>query len=66
MTKPRLPSEVESFFPPEVLRVLYGFVPHLPKQKPASPGLQKELERLQSTIKRNAMDLKGLDDFVLK
>ena len=66
MTKPRLPIEVESFFPPEVLRTLYRFIPHLPKQKPASPGLQRELERLQASTKRNAMDLKGLDDFVLK
>jgi hypothetical protein len=64
MGKPRLPREVEVLFPVEIVSMIYRYVPKLPKPCP-SPGLQRELERLQKSPKRHVMDLYGLDDFVL-
>jgi hypothetical protein len=66
--KPRLPQEIESHLPIEIVSLIYKFVPKLPKSHPSppSPGLQRELERLQRSPKRNAMDLYGLEDFVLR
>lgn len=63
--KPRLPHEIESLLPEDVLRHLYRFVPKTPKPAPPSPSLQRALEKLQKSPKRTAMDLYGLDDFVL-
>ncbi len=51
--------------PPDVLRHVIKFIPKPPRTPPAMPGLQKALTKLQSSPKRNAMDLYGLDDFVL-
>jgi hypothetical protein len=65
MGKPRLPKEIELLFPVEIVSQIYKYVPKLPKPAPPSPGLQRELERLQRSPKRNTMDLYGLDDFVL-
>lgn len=65
MGKPRLPKEIELLFPVEIVSQIYKYVPRLPKPSPPSPGLQRELERLQKSPKRNTMDLYGLDDFVL-
>jgi len=67
MTKPQLPPQIEAKLPVDVVRLLYSFVPHTPKPKkqPPSPGLQRALEALQRSPKRTAMDLYGLDDFVL-
>jgi len=62
--KPRLPREIEVLFPSEIVTKIYKYVPKLPKT-PHSPSLQRELERLQKSPKRTAMDLYGLDDFVL-
>lgn len=64
--KPRLPDHIELMLPYDVVRYIYTFVPKFPKPNPPSPGLQRELERLQHTPKRNAMDLYGLEDFVLR
>ena len=64
--KPRLPEHVEYMLPKEIVSYIYTFVPKLPKPSPPSPGLQRELERLQKSPKRNSMDLYGLDDFVLR
>ncbi len=64
--KPRLPQEIELLFPGEIVTKIYKFVPKLPKPSPPSPGLQREVERLQKSLKRNSMDLYGLDDFVLR
>ncbi len=64
--KPRLPQEIESQLPIEIVSLINKFVPKLPKPSPPSPGLQRELERLQRSPKRNSMDLYGLDDFVLR
>lgn len=64
--KPRLPWEIESQLPVEIVSLINKFVPKLPKPSPPSPGLQRELERLQKSPKRNSMDLYGLDDFVLR
>lgn len=66
MTKPRLPRHLERKLPPEVLHLLYEFVPHLDKAKPPSPSLERELTRLQHGKKQTAMYLKDLDDFILK
>lgn len=66
MGKARLPREIERILPPELVHVIYSFLPHVEKTKPPSPGLQKELERLQKGAKNTAMYLKGLDDFILK
>jgi hypothetical protein len=66
MTKPRLPKVLERQLPPEVLHLIYGFVPPLPKPKVPSPNLQRELTRLQHGTKTTAMYLKDLDDFILK
>lgn len=63
--KPRLPREIELLFPSEIVTKIYKLVPKLPKPVAISPSLQRELERLQRSPKRNAMDLYGLDDFVL-
>ena len=63
--KPRLPREIESQLPIEIVSLINTFVPKLPKPRPVSPSLQRELERIQRSPKRNAMDLYGLDDFVL-
>ena len=65
--KPSLPPEIEVTLPLDIVRHIYRFVPHVRKQKtpPISPGLQKALEALQKSPKRAAMDLYGLDDFVL-
>lgn len=66
--KPRLPREIEVLFPSVLLTKIYKYVPKSPKPTPVSPSLQRELERLQRSPKReswNAMFLYGLDDFVL-
>lgn len=53
--------------PLDVFTLMLEFIP--PKRPPPSPkypaGLQRKLEALQKSPKRTAMDLKGLDDFVL-
>lgn len=53
--------------PPDVFTLLLTYIP--PKPKPVPPrypaGLQRKLEALQTSSKRTAMDLKGLEDFVL-
>ena len=63
--KPQLPPQVEFLFPEEIVRLIYRFVPKLPKPQPPSPGLQRALEKFQKSPKRTAMDLYGLDDFIL-
>lgn len=67
MSKPQLPPQIEAKLPAEIVRLVYSFVPRLPKPKaPRSPGgLQRALESLQKSPKRTAMDMYGLDDFVL-
>jgi hypothetical protein len=67
--KPRLPSEIEAFLPDDILFLISTYLEHLrkPKQKPASPYLEKELTKLQSydLCGKNEMYLKDLDDFIL-
>jgi hypothetical protein len=64
--KPRLPEHIERRLPTEIVSLINKFVPKLPKPATPSPGLQRELERLQRSPARNDMDLYGLDDFVLR
>lgn len=64
--KPRLPREIEFQFPVEIVSMIYKYVPKLPIKPPVSPSLQREIERLQRSPKRNSMDLYGLDDFILE
>lgn len=53
--------------PLDVFKHMLRFIP--PKRPPPPPrypaGLQRHVEALQRSPKRTAMDLKGLDDFVL-
>jgi hypothetical protein len=63
--KPRLPRDVELQLPEEIVRLIYTYVPKRTKPKSPPSGLQACLEKLQRSPKRNAMDLYGLDDFVL-
>jgi hypothetical protein len=63
--KPRLPYDIEQKLPVELVRLIYSYVPPNPKPSPPSPGLQRCLEKLQKSPKRTAMDLYGLEDFVL-
>jgi len=70
MVKPVLPREISSYLPVDVVRVIYSFVPHMPKpiETPSSsPNLQKELNRLQSRHLNGAsnMYMYELDDFML-
>jgi hypothetical protein len=51
--------------PTELQELIISFVPEKPKHK-YPLGLQRSLEKLQRSPKRTPMDLKGLDDFVLK
>lgn len=66
--KPRLPDEIEVLLPEDIVRYIYRFVPKMKKKdlEPASPSLQRALEKLQQSPKRTPMDLYGLDDFILK
>lgn len=65
--KPKLPDVLAKKLPEDVLRYLYTFVPH--NDLPPKPRLPKNadihLKKIQSSPKRNPMDLFGLDDFVL-
>ena len=67
--KPRLPPEIEARFPDGVLKIISGFLPHEPKKKktpPASPGLERELKKLQGSPKMTAMGMYKLEDFLLE
>jgi hypothetical protein len=50
--------------PPDVLRLVVKFIPK-PPPRPDPCNLQRMLEKFQKSPKRTAMDLYGLDDFVL-
>ena len=63
--RPRLPLHLEAMLPEDVVRHLYRFVPKPKKSPPPSASYQRALEKLQQSPKRTAMDLYGLDDFVL-
>ena len=61
-----LPVVVLAKLPLEITRHIYRFIPNTPAPKKTHPaGLQRALETLQKSPKRNSMDLYGLDDFVL-
>ena len=67
--KSRLPPEIEARFPDAVLKTISGFIPHEPKKKktpPPSPGLERELKRIQSSPKMTAMGMYRLEDFLLE
>lgn len=51
--------------PTELQEIILAFLPQKPKQKKQPAGIQRSLTKLQQSPKRTAMDLKGLDDFVL-
>lgn len=66
--KPRLPPALEARFPSHVLHVLYTFVPaETPKSKPASPQLQKDLQKIQNSKLKGIkeMYLYDLEEFLL-
>lgn len=64
-SKPRLPPQIERLFPEDLVRHIYRYVPKPKKSPPPSASYQRALEMLQKSPKRSAMDLYGLDDFVL-
>ena len=60
------PTVVRNRLPPDLLRHVMKFIPkRVPR--PSPPNLQRVLEKFQKSpkTKRTAMDLYGLDDFVL-
>lgn len=63
--RPRLPLQIEAMLPEDLVRHIYRFVPRSKKASPLPPSYQRALEKLQQSPKRTAMDLYGLDDFVL-
>lgn len=65
MVKPCLPPQVAARFPSEIIHLIYSFVPHVRRPRKPSLSLQLALEKLQQSPKRSAMDMYGLDDFVL-
>ena len=69
-SKPELPVEIAALFPPDVLRLIYRFVPRPSKSKstPVSPALEKDLRRIQARALggKSEMYLRDLDDFILK
>jgi hypothetical protein len=65
MNKPILPAAIESKFPAEITRLIYKFIPKYSRKQPASPSYERILFSFQKSPKRTAMDLYGLDDFVL-
>ena len=52
--------------PRDVQLHILTFVPLPPKPKPLPAKTYDHLKKLQNSPKRTAMDLKGLEDFVLK
>lgn len=76
MMKPQLPPTIERCFPPEVLRHIYSFVPHLSKKRTQtqtqtfytySPNMERDLRRIQNTFLHGKSEtyMKDLDDFIL-
>jgi hypothetical protein len=65
MTKPTLPPKVAAKLPRELVHLIYSFTPHFPPKPPSPSSLQRVLEKFQRSPKRTAMDMYGLDDFVL-
>ena len=53
--------------PLDVFKLMLRYIPpRRPRPSPTYPvGTQRAVEALQKSPKRTAMDLKGLDDFVL-
>jgi len=62
--KPALPRQIAEKFSKDLLHLIYSYVPHIPRKTPSS-SYQRALEKLQKSPKRTAMDMYGLDDFVL-
>ena len=67
--RPKLPMEIEQQLPEDIVRHIYKWVPHLPKEKKmsVSPQLQKDIKRIQTQELRGIsnMYLRDFDDFVL-
>lgn len=65
--KPRLPYSITQMLPGEIVHLINSFVPHLPKQKPVSPNLEKELKRIQviQLKGKKSTFMRGLEDFML-
>lgn len=64
----RLPPAIELMFPPNVLNIIYSFVPHEKEVKPTtSPSLQRELTRIQHLHLKGVSSkyMKGLSDLCL-
>jgi hypothetical protein len=73
--RPKLPSEIEQQLPEDIVRHIYKYVPHFPKEKVKtfSPQLYKDLKHIQTkelrgTSTKYLWDFEELifDDFVLR
>jgi hypothetical protein len=65
--KPQLPYDITQMLPREIVHLINSFVPHLPKQKPVSPNLERELKRVQTLQLKGKKStfMRGLEDFML-
>jgi len=72
--KQNLPSQIEAQLCDDILKIIYSYLPHLPKSKVKaksicriSPNMERDLRLIQSTVLKgkSAMYLHDLDDFVL-
>jgi len=67
LMKPKLPAEIEILFPVDVVRIIYSFVPHLPRTPHHSPSMQKELTRIQNMNLAGKKEtyMRDLEEFLL-
>ena len=67
--KERLPKQLELQLPPEIVHIVYTFLPPIPKQPPKtpSPQMEKDLRKIQTMSLKglNEMYLRDLEDFLL-
>ena len=73
--KPQLPPMLAHSLSEDVMRIIYAYVPHFPKQRKSksksvcsvSPNMERDLRRIQSTnLKgKSEMYMRDLEDFVL-
>lgn len=60
--KERLPKHLELQLPPEIVHIVYTFLPPIPKKSPKtpSPQMEKDLRKIQNS------HLKGVDPMYLR
>jgi hypothetical protein len=67
--KERLPKHLELQLPPEIVHIVYTFLPPIPKQPPKtpSPQMEKDLRKIQTARLKglNPMYMRDLEEFML-